>query len=125
MPIWATLPNHPNFPEPLHKPYAIDPFTGMPSEADCALFDWADYSFTFACASAYQALYDNEYGAADAFGAFWAKAAALFKGNPNVIGFGAVRSAYHARLLTCVRADERALCWKHLGEYLVLASRSC
>ena len=116
MPIWATLPNHPNFPEPLHKPYPVDPFTGMPSEEDCALFDWADYSFTFACASAYQAIYDNEFGVADAFGAFWAKATELFKGNPNVLGFGLTNS-FGGIICTHTetRVDERAVCREHLG----------
>jgi hypothetical protein len=38
--------------------------------------------------SLWQALYSNEYGLADSFGAFWANAAETFKGNPNVLGFG-------------------------------------
>ena len=37
-----------------------------------------------------QALYSNEYGLADAFASFWGSAATLFRGNPNVLGFGLI-----------------------------------
>ena len=68
--------------------YPVDPTTGIPTYADCGDSYWSNYYFTEGVASAFQNIYSNKYGLADAFGGFWGRAAELFKGNPGVIGFG-------------------------------------
>lgn len=75
------------FPSPVHKPFRTDPKTGFPVLEDCLAHSFGSYYLTYAVAEAFQNLYDNKQGIADAFGDFWAVVAARFANNSAVLGY--------------------------------------
>ncbi|KAI9197354.1 Endoglycoceramidase [Polychytrium aggregatum] len=90
LPGWATdtsssgLVQPPPFPMPLQWGPWSDP---IPTLKECKSHPWPNYQLTPAAAKAYQNLYDNKNGYADALAAFWKKVASEFKNYTNVIGY--------------------------------------
>lgn len=87
-PAWAVEPGAvPGFPEPLARPFPINPATGLPFPEDCAKFQWPQYFETMAVNAAYQAFYSNRDGIANSWAMFWLKVAMRFKGAEAVLGY--------------------------------------
>ena len=78
-PIWATDAFIWNLPEPLGPAFNISSADHIPSPEQCALYNWPSYYATEAASTAFQRLYSNHDGLADAFANYWAKLAAEFK----------------------------------------------
>jgi endoglycosylceramidase len=81
------------FPYPIDDPYTVDE-SGVPSDADCARYDWSTYYFTEATGTAFQALYNNTAGIQDAFANFWKIIATEFRDIPNVIGYELINEPF-------------------------------
>lgn len=60
---------------------------GIPSQQDCANFEWGIYQLSIAAANAYQNLYSNVNGLRDSMADFWRLVATEFSGYPNVLGY--------------------------------------
>jgi endoglycosylceramidase len=89
LPSWVVnASGAPGFPVPIERaPYPVNASTGFPSPDDCARHPWAVYQFSAAQCRAYQNLYDNAGGAADALGGFWATLAGAFNASTSVLGY--------------------------------------
>jgi endoglycosylceramidase len=94
-PGWAVpLPANPNesFPVPVAAPFNVSA-GGVPSEADCNLYSWAEYYPTCATGQAFQALYSNGptasggMGMRDAFAQYWSTVATTFRSVSGVLGY--------------------------------------
>ena len=94
---------HPDFPSPVDKPYTdfyADPLQDgalFPTRQACKQEDdgkWPSYYAASATAQAFQALYDNQDGMADKWGAMWAHVAQRFKDRPEVLGIELINEPY-------------------------------
>jgi endoglycosylceramidase len=78
VPLWAAIPaNDSLFPWPMSPIYNATS-NGVPTPEECALQSWSSYYFTQATGSAFQNLYDNNYGLRDSWATFWKKVALTF-----------------------------------------------
>lgn len=88
------------FPRPLQaKGYATypEPKSGgaaFPTRQECAKHSWPSYYGTKDVAAAYEALYTNVNGTADAWAGMWRHVAQRFKGNPNVLGLELINEPF-------------------------------
>ncbi len=71
------------FPMPVALPYAPNPATGYPRSCPKS---FSIYYPTFGVAEAFQALYENANGFADAFVGYWSAVSRHFAENENVVG---------------------------------------
>lgn len=87
VPLWAAIPaNNSLFPWPMTPVYNSTP-NGVPTPEECALQSWSSYYFTQATGSAFQNLYDNNYGLRDSWASFWENVALVF-GNSGAAVLG-------------------------------------
>ncbi|CUE72090.1 cellulase-like protein, putative [Bodo saltans] len=76
-PPWAAVPaNDSLFPWPMTPVYNTT--DGIPSWEECAMQSWSSYYFTQATGSAFQNLYDNNFGLRDSWASFWKTVATGF-----------------------------------------------
>ncbi len=66
-------------------------------------------------ASAYQSLYSNVDGLADAFGQFWAKVATTFGNTSSVIGVGIISSVFVIITSVILSTICNSLCTAHIA----------
>lgn len=89
-----------DFPMPVDQPYTdsyAEPLANgalYPTRQDCAKNDWVSYYGSKVEANAYQALYTNVNGTADAWAAMWQHVASRFKGYSSVIGLELINEPY-------------------------------
>ncbi len=72
-----------SFPLPVSLPYKTNSSTGYPVSCPKS---FGEYYATAAVAEAFQALYDNARGLADAFVGYWSAVSSFFASNTNVVG---------------------------------------
>jgi endoglycosylceramidase len=85
--VGVPLPNSTvGFPRPMAPPYELDN-NGVPSPEDCDKYWWSNYQLTIAAANAYQNIYDNVGGLADAFANYWKVVAKTLGHHPNIFGY--------------------------------------
>lgn len=82
------------FPAPLKKPYVNDSVTGFPTRQDCARLDWSANYGAEATGAAYQALWKNVDGIADAWANMWAFVAKAFLGQSAVLGLELINEPF-------------------------------
>lgn len=85
VPLWAAIPaNDSLFPWPMSPVYNLS-VNGVPTPEECASEGWASYYFTRATGSAFQNLYDNNFGLRDSWAAFWENVALTFADSGSAI----------------------------------------
>ena len=99
LPTWAVksdgLKNYfGKFPEPLAKPYVEKDANNFPVRSDCNRYKWAVYYATESQSSAWQALWENIDGIADAWGDMLAHVALRFKNVSSVLGIEMINEPY-------------------------------
>ncbi len=98
VPDWAIAPlvnaSSSKFPSPLPVTMQFDPVSGYPLLNTCLAHDFGDYYFSGGVSGAFQALYDNTGGLADALAGMWAAVAARFAQNPFVLGYELINEPF-------------------------------
>eukprot|EP01084_Bolivina_argentea_P149859 261739_1 len=85
-PLWATIPNDWNFPEPVTQ-WNISNSNHIPSKEQCSQYNWPTYGQTYACASSFQHIYDNYNGLRDSFADHFGILAKQLYNVSGIIGF--------------------------------------
>mmetsp|Transcript_41352 Transcript_41352/g.48021 ORF Transcript_41352/g.48021 Transcript_41352/m.48021 type:complete len:499 (-) Transcript_41352:134-1630(-) len=88
VPLWAAIPaNNSLFPSPNGPAYTVND-EGIPLNSECLSKPWSEYYFTKAAGTAFQNLYDNQFGLRDSWAAFWKKVATSMSDLGNsVLGY--------------------------------------
>lgn len=100
------------FPMPIALPYATNATTGYPVSCPKS---FGIYYPTFAVAEAFQALYENKNGFADAFVGYWSAVSSHFAENENVVGLELLNEPFlgdffkHPQLLEPGATDRKYL----------------
>ena len=95
-PLWAFNKSD-SFPAPLPFSIPVDA-EGLPNISYCLRHDFAEYYFTYDIQNAFEQLYLNYNGLADAMGDMWAIVAQYFKDEPNVIGYELLNEPFAANM---------------------------
>ncbi|KAG0056485.1 hypothetical protein BGZ83_004743 [Gryganskiella cystojenkinii] len=68
-------------------PFAVDPVTRFPSDADCGSIDWGTSYLDYAVGNAFGRLYNNYDNLGDAWAAYWKTVATNYHTMPGVMGY--------------------------------------